>query len=300
MRVVRQKKARKAITFYRMNYRMEEPYRVLVDPLLLRVAVEKKILLREHLPKVLQGRAYPCLTKCCFAWMKSQGGDDYDGASLVAKRMERVDCGHTPSLSPDECIRSMLEPQTRGELHATGHKYCVAVQGRKLRDTVSQTIAGVPVVSFLLRPAAGSQDTDPVARATALALLPPSDFCVADSERRLAARLGYTAPAGSTSGASFKTKKEQKKEKGEQGGAGKAKKAKAKAKPKPKAKPKAKKTVAPAKESKKRAREETQDKAAKPAAAQDKPPADPAGAEARPPAKKRARGHKKNTKTTAQ
>ena len=177
MKIDRQKKARKWMTHYKMTYGYCEPYKVLLDPLLLRYALETRVFLREFVPKALQCKvAHPVITQCVYNWMKTKGGEAYSGAVVACKRMERLNCEHSPCLSPHDCLLSLLKKEiaenpvvpirstaktvkTKAVVAAVPkgkRKFCVAAQDRKIRLDV-QSLASVPLVCFVTKPVPKSQ-----------------------------------------------------------------------------------------------------------------------------------------------
>jgi len=56
MRVKVGKQCRKAIQFYRINFKFREPYKVILDGNFIKVCLDKKIDLRTKLDKVLGGK----------------------------------------------------------------------------------------------------------------------------------------------------------------------------------------------------------------------------------------------------
>lgn len=102
-------------------------------------ALEKKLYFREQLPKVLQARAVPMVTKCIVSELRKNPDDPF-GAGLMAKRLEHVACGHDDHpLSPAECIKSVLAAQPK--------TFLIATQNSDLQKTLER-IPGVPTLFF--------------------------------------------------------------------------------------------------------------------------------------------------------
>ena len=64
MKVKRQKKVRKILTFYTTNYGLQSPYNVLVDGTFCKAALKFKVNIGEQLPKYLDAQTNLFTTKC--------------------------------------------------------------------------------------------------------------------------------------------------------------------------------------------------------------------------------------------
>lgn len=88
------------------------------------------------LPKILQGKAYPVVTRCIVSEMRNLG-DDYRGSVALAKRLRHVECSHKSPVSSHECILSLTQKT----------EYCVAtVDENLLKATMS--LPHVPVLLY--------------------------------------------------------------------------------------------------------------------------------------------------------
>mmetsp|Transcript_28422 Transcript_28422/g.71392 ORF Transcript_28422/g.71392 Transcript_28422/m.71392 type:complete len:273 (-) Transcript_28422:102-920(-) len=113
MGVAKKKRVRKHLHFYKMAYNFHPPYRVLVEASFLVTSMMKKIFLREELPRLLQDKAFPVVTKCIVRHLRTLG-EEASGAALMAKRMEHVRCGHEDSpVSQAECILSLIDDSSQ-------------------------------------------------------------------------------------------------------------------------------------------------------------------------------------------
>lgn len=82
--------------------------------------------------------------------LKSRG-EEFSGAALSAKRMQRHHCEHPPSTSAHDCLELLIEHRTRQSIYN-----CVAVQEPRLRAHL-RLRGGVPLVyithnSLILEP----------------------------------------------------------------------------------------------------------------------------------------------------
>jgi U3 small nucleolar RNA-associated protein 23 len=133
-RVSRAKKYRKHLLFYKINFGIEPPYKVLVDGPFIQHALDKKVYFRDMIPKILNEKAFPAVTRCIVADIR-QRGDEYSGAHTLARRLEHVKCSHThETVSANECIKSLV---------ANNNEYFVGAMDEKLRNILYH-IPGVP------------------------------------------------------------------------------------------------------------------------------------------------------------
>jgi len=138
MRVVQNKKTRKKLTWYRIIFGFNPPFKVLVEPELLQAALKCKLYLKEHIPKLFQDRSYPLVTNCIVNELRNLG-EDYSGASLVAKRFQRIQCEHLTPVSSKDCIASIIADPSQ--------KYCVASNNDEIKAMVRNE-GGIPLVFF--------------------------------------------------------------------------------------------------------------------------------------------------------
>lgn len=98
MGVNKRKKEKRTVNFYRLAFGITEPYRVLLHPDFIRQSVKARINIKEQLPKILQGRAYPVVTRCVIEELKAKGkGGDPLGAAVMARKFQTIQCKHSKS-----------------------------------------------------------------------------------------------------------------------------------------------------------------------------------------------------------
>ncbi|CAD7955956.1 unnamed protein product [Amoebophrya sp. A25] len=98
MKIDRAKRASKDLRRYRMVFGVTEPYRVLLDPTLIHVALESKIHIKEQLSKLLGSwKVTPMVTSCAIKELEQlveKVGGQYKGALKIAKTFYHLKCGH--------------------------------------------------------------------------------------------------------------------------------------------------------------------------------------------------------------
>ncbi|KAG9314519.1 Fcf1-domain-containing protein, partial [Chiua virens] len=130
MRQRRAKTYRKLMSLYSLSFGFRQPYQVLVDSEMCRLAVTAKINLQNQLETVLQGTVKPMITQCCIYELYLQGKAQQAAVDL-AKSFERRKCNHREAIPGEECIAS--------------HRYVIATQSRVLRAKLRMILA-VPIV----------------------------------------------------------------------------------------------------------------------------------------------------------
>lgn len=100
--------ARKILTYYKVNYSLAAPYKVLVDGTIIQKSLQLDLYLKNSLPKLLDNSAQPVTTRCVVEELR-QLGEDFSSAALFAKRLTRVPCGHSGGIiSASDCIAATL------------------------------------------------------------------------------------------------------------------------------------------------------------------------------------------------
>lgn len=130
--------ARKIMTYYRVNFALRTPYRVLCDGALLHHALSQKLYMRDALPALLGSPAQAVVTSCVIDELRSLG-EATSGAALVARKLTRVPCAHGDGkVSAAECVVSVL---TGGN----PRRLLVASNDREVLNKVRRE-PGVPVL----------------------------------------------------------------------------------------------------------------------------------------------------------
>lgn len=112
--------ARKILTYYRVNYSLRPPYRVLCDGALIHTALSKKLHLRDALPALLKETATAVVTRCVQEELRALGAPT-EAAADFARRLMRVPCAHGDAVVPAaECVAAALSGgNPRGYVAAT-------------------------------------------------------------------------------------------------------------------------------------------------------------------------------------
>ncbi|KAK6022369.1 hypothetical protein OSTOST_11940 [Ostertagia ostertagi] len=139
MKVKRLKRAHRILTFFKYNYKISPPFRVLVDGTFTNAALANKINLREQLPKYLGGDVEIVTTKCVLAELESLGSPVY-GALVIARQFEVDVCPHTPSRPAADCLAHLARRAAKGKT-----KYVIATNDDSLSEKL-RTIAGTPIL----------------------------------------------------------------------------------------------------------------------------------------------------------
>ncbi|KAI6002466.1 Fcf1-domain-containing protein [Pisolithus orientalis] len=137
MRQKRAKAYRKLMSLYCISFGFREPYQILVDSEICRIATESRIDLSKQLSTVLQGVTKPMITQCCIHELYLRGKSQQSAVDL-AKLFERRKCNHREAIPGDDCLASVVGDSNK-------HRYVVATQSQPLRAKL-RLIPGVPII----------------------------------------------------------------------------------------------------------------------------------------------------------
>ncbi|KIJ21592.1 hypothetical protein PAXINDRAFT_95138 [Paxillus involutus ATCC 200175] len=137
MRQKRAKTYRKLMSLYGLSFGFRQPYQVLIDSEICRLATEAKTDLQKQLSTVLQGNVKPMITQCCIHELYLQGKSQQATVDL-AKSFERRKCNHREAILGDECLASVVGDSNK-------HRYVIAAQSQPLRAKL-RLIPAVPIV----------------------------------------------------------------------------------------------------------------------------------------------------------
>jgi len=127
MKFTRQKYVRRLLNYYRQNFQVELPYRILIDGTFAFQALQWKIRIDEQLKSYLQTDQINFSTTCCAIRETELLGHVGFGAMLILKQYEIVSCHHFPSISAEKCFREILQKDRKT-------KYFLASQSSSLRE----------------------------------------------------------------------------------------------------------------------------------------------------------------------
>eukprot|EP00172_Hildenbrandia_rubra_P000929 Plantae.Rhodophyta-Hildenbrandia_rubra.ctg15255.p1 GENE.Plantae.Rhodophyta-Hildenbrandia_rubra.ctg15255~~Plantae.Rhodophyta-Hildenbrandia_rubra.ctg15255.p1 ORF type:complete len:255 (-),score=35.31 Plantae.Rhodophyta-Hildenbrandia_rubra.ctg15255:739-1503(-) len=114
MRITRTKSTRKALTFYRINYDVHPPYRLLIDGPMLSYCVTSNLHIRTTFSNLLQAPTHPLTTICIQRELRKLGAP-FKGATLLSKKLRVVECGHEGDpQSAAECIVETAKKENAG------------------------------------------------------------------------------------------------------------------------------------------------------------------------------------------
>ncbi|KAF9240950.1 Fcf1-domain-containing protein [Melanogaster broomeanus] len=137
MRQKRAKTYRKLMSSYCLSFGFRQPYQVLVDSDMCRLATESRVDLHKQLSTVLQGDIKPMITQCCIHELYLLGKSQQAAVDL-AKSFERRKCNHREVVPGDECLASVVGDSNK-------HRYVIATQSTSLRAKL-RLIPAVPIV----------------------------------------------------------------------------------------------------------------------------------------------------------
>lgn len=132
--------ARKVLSFYRVNFGYEPPYRVLLDADMVQTSIANNLFIKNTLPNLLNATAYVVVTACVVRTLR-EAGETHSSASLFAKRATRIPCTHEGKKSAADCIKSrMITPFEYKLLLASNDTALIAALA---------TTPGIPLISLI-------------------------------------------------------------------------------------------------------------------------------------------------------
>eukprot|EP00466_Bigelowiella_natans_P015752 jgi/Bigna1/85490/estExt_fgenesh1_pg.C_40196 len=134
----RYKRVRKHLEYYKLNFGLKPPYKLVVDGNFIQQALKYKVHIKEQIPKLFQSVVVPCVTKCTVSKLR-RAGSAYSGAAIIAKRFERIPCQHGKGVQKEEaCLEALV-----GQSNAS--KLCFGAQTVSLRNTIRR-VPAAPII----------------------------------------------------------------------------------------------------------------------------------------------------------
>ncbi|PBL00777.1 Fcf1-domain-containing protein [Armillaria gallica] len=159
MRQKRSKTYRKLMALYSMTFGFRQPYQVLIDSEMCKLAADTNIELVKQIGAVLHGDTKPMITQCCIHELYLQGKSRQNAVDL-AKTFERRRCNHREPIPGDDCLKSVVGDTNK-------HRYVIASQSQPLRSKL-RSIPAVPLVHI---------------NRAVMVLEPPSDTTLASKQK---------------------------------------------------------------------------------------------------------------------
>ena len=138
MRISKNRRGRKFMTFYRCTYGIRAPFSVLLDGTALQTAANLSIDLKTELPKLLGGPTRMFVTRAVVAELRALG-KDFKIATSMAKRLPKLSGGTSQAAAASD---SVLECVSNADV-----KVCVLTEDPKLRKELAGR-RGVPVIRY--------------------------------------------------------------------------------------------------------------------------------------------------------
>lgn len=136
MKVKRQKKVGRILSFFKHNYGHHPPYQVLLDGTFCQACLKMKVNIKEQLPKYL-GEVKLLTTKCCIQECEKLG-PQLSGATTILKQFALHQCGHDETKSARTCLQSMVKA-------SKNNHYFLATNDQFLREKCRKVV-GTPLM----------------------------------------------------------------------------------------------------------------------------------------------------------
>ncbi|TFK30612.1 hypothetical protein FA15DRAFT_17694 [Coprinopsis marcescibilis] len=137
MRQKRAKAYRKLMHLYCQFFGFRQPYQLLIEPEICKLAIANKFDLWKQLSTVVQGEVKPMITQCCIHSLYLEGKDQQPAVDL-AKTFERRKCNHREAIPPEDCLKDVV-----GETNK--HRYVIVAQSQPLRNLL-RSIPATPLI----------------------------------------------------------------------------------------------------------------------------------------------------------
>ncbi|ORY39249.1 Fcf1-domain-containing protein, partial [Neocallimastix californiae] len=138
MRLKRQKTYKRYMSVYQHSFGFREPYQIIVDGNFIKVAQNARLDYKSMLQETVVGKTRIMTTNCVLNELRTLG-EDFMGAALAAKRLEKRRCTHGGNpVNAADCIKEIIGDSNQ-------FNYCVATQDLQLRDYLRR-IPGIPLI----------------------------------------------------------------------------------------------------------------------------------------------------------
>merc|ERR1712008_546828 len=137
MKIKRQKKVGRILSFFKNNYGHRPPFQVLIDGTFTQACLQMKVNIKDQLPKYL-GEVKLLTTKCCIQECEKLGPSIF-GATVILKQFGIHKCSHEEGTKPAmKCLKAMVGT-------ANENRYFVATQDPELREKCRK-VPGTPIL----------------------------------------------------------------------------------------------------------------------------------------------------------
>ncbi len=112
MKIKRQKKVNKVLSFFKTNFGYFPPYQILLDGTFTQACLQMKVNIKEQLPKYL-GEVKLLTTKCCIQECEKLGPSLF-GATVILKQFAVHQCQHEEDFRPAmKCLKAMVGSENK-------------------------------------------------------------------------------------------------------------------------------------------------------------------------------------------
>ncbi|KAG4081278.1 Fcf1-domain-containing protein [Neocallimastix lanati (nom. inval.)] len=136
MRLKRQKTYKRYMSVYQHSFGFREPYQIIVDGNFIKVAQNARLDYKSMLQETVVGKTRIMTTNCVLNELRTLG-EDFMGAALAAKRLEKRRCTHGGNpVNAADCIKEIIGDSNQ-------FNYCVATQDlqfKRLFKTNSRSV----------------------------------------------------------------------------------------------------------------------------------------------------------------
>uniref|UniRef100_A0A915IMA9 rRNA-processing protein UTP23 homolog n=1 Tax=Romanomermis culicivorax TaxID=13658 RepID=A0A915IMA9_ROMCU len=138
MKIQRYKRVRRILNFYKNNFHISHPYKIVADGTFLKAALDNKINLREQMSVYLGNQECQFfVTECVVRELQSLGAP-LKGALSIAREYKSLKCKHPRLLTASQCLHNLAKKDKQ-------EKYFFATQDQILTENLHR-IPGKPLL----------------------------------------------------------------------------------------------------------------------------------------------------------
>lgn len=139
MKIKRIKKVQKNLRFYRLNFGIDKPFKVIIDGTFCCAALANQINIREQMTKYLDDSEARLVTSKCVLREMEQLGSKLGGPLHIVKQFETIVCRHKggANSTASSCLLEAAKDQNA--------KFFIATQDRSLTAQLKE-LGNVPII----------------------------------------------------------------------------------------------------------------------------------------------------------
>ncbi|CAD5117905.1 DgyrCDS6650 [Dimorphilus gyrociliatus] len=139
MKLKRYKQVRKVLNFYKQQFNLKAPFKILLDGTFCKTALTYKVNIADQVKRYLDEEIEFGTTNCVLKELESFGSLLY-GPLKVLRQFPALECNHEPPISAEKCLRHFTRQKLKKNI-----RYFVASQDPKISECV-RDMRGIPLL----------------------------------------------------------------------------------------------------------------------------------------------------------